>query len=123
MRNMIAPALCAMLALAPAALTPVSAQTQPGAPAQGSESPRPSPGVRSVKVVDVEELPANTKAQVTQNAARQKESDLAALRQSIDAAPQITSALQAKGATSAQVIAASLDDEGVLTLVTRKRSG
>jgi hypothetical protein len=52
--------------------------------------------------------------------AQRGEADLQKLRSSIDATPEIKSALEAKGLTSAQVIAASMSPEGALTLVTKK---
>ena len=55
--------------------------------------------------------------------AQTSEADLTALRSSIDAAPEIKSALEAKGLTSAHVIAASMGQDGALTLVTKKKAG
>ena len=47
----------------------------------------------------------------------------AALSQSsIDATPKVKSALEAKGMSSAQLIAASLQPNGALTLITKKAS-
>jgi len=59
-------------------------------------------------------------SQVDSIVAQTSEADLAALRNSLDAAPQIKSALEAKGLTSEQVIAASMGQDGTLTLVTKK---
>jgi hypothetical protein len=109
--------------------TAASAQQQPPAqppataPAPGAtEAPAAAPSVKSVTIVDIEELPAATQTQVDSIVAQTSEADLAALRSSIDAAPQIKSALEAKGLTSAQVIAASMAQDGALTLVTKKAS-
>ena len=105
--------------------TAASAQQQPTAqpPAASPEAPgaqSAAPAVKSVTIVDIEELPAATQTQVDSIVAQTSEADLAALRSSLDAAPQIKSALEAKGLTSAQVIAASMGQDGALTLVTKK---
>ncbi|WP_342359680.1 hypothetical protein [Terrarubrum flagellatum] len=125
MRRIIISALSAALAVTPAAMGVAFAQTQSqsDSPSEAAPAEKPAPGVRTIKVVDVDELPASTKTQVTANAAKQKPDDIVALRRSIDAMPQVSSALQQKGATSEQVIAAALDDEGTLTLITKKKGG
>ena len=48
--------------------------------------------------------------------------NLERLRSSIDGMPELKSALEAKGLTSAQVIAASMSPDGALTLITKKAS-
>jgi len=89
-------------------------------PAAATEAPSPAPAIQSVSIVDMTELPEATQKQVEDVVAQRGESDLQKLRSSIDATPQIKSALEAKGLTSAQVIAASMSPEGALTLVTKK---
>jgi hypothetical protein len=95
------------------------APTQPPAAAPAPAAPA-APAIKSVNIVDIEELPEATKTQVDTIVAQTSEADLQALRSSIDASPQVKSALEAKGLTSAQVIAASMGQDGTLTLVTRK---
>jgi hypothetical protein len=95
------------------------APTQPPAAAPAPAAPA-APAIKSVNIVDIEQLPEATKTQVDTIVAQTSEADLQALRSSIDASPQVKSALEAKGLTSAQVIAASMGQDCTLTLVTRK---
>lgn len=97
---------------------PAKPQTAPAAPQQ----PQAAPAIQSVSVVDIQELPKETQDRVNDVVAKRSDADLAKLRTSIDAAPQIKSALEAKGLTSQEVIAASLSAEGALTLITKKPS-
>ncbi|HEY6630742.1 MAG TPA: hypothetical protein VIZ90_04750 [Rhizobiaceae bacterium] len=98
---------------------PAQAPTQP--PAAAPEAPSTgAPNITSVSVVDIEELPEATQKQVNEVVAQRGEADLERLRASIDGMPQLKSALEAKGVTSAQVIAASMGADGALTLITKK---
>lgn len=97
--------------------------TQPPAqaPATAPEAPAAAPTtIRSVNVVDMTELPEATQKQVNDVVAKAGDADLQQLRSTIDANPKIKSALEAKGLSSAQVIAASMSSDGALTLVTKK---
>ncbi|RWO02998.1 hypothetical protein [Mesorhizobium sp.] len=127
MRKTISLAAAATLLLATAA----SAQQQPAPqPAEPPASPAPAapgaqpaaPAIQTVNVVDIEELPKETQTKVNEVIAKRGEDGLQKLRSSIDATPQVKSALEAKGLTSAQVIAASMDANGSLTLITKKAS-
>ncbi|TIL85873.1 MAG: hypothetical protein E5Y73_28435 [Mesorhizobium sp.] len=127
MRKSISLAAAATLLLATAA----SAQQQPAPqPAEPPASPAPAapgaqpqaPAIQTVNVVDIEELPKETQTKVNEVIAKRGEDGLQKLRSSIDATPQVKSALEAKGLTSAQVIAASMDANGSLTLITKKAS-
>ena len=90
------------------------------APATAPEAPAAAPTIRSVNIVDLTELPEATQKQVNDVVAQRGDADLQQLRSTIDANPEIKAALEAKGVTSAQVIAASMSPEGALTLVTKK---
>jgi hypothetical protein len=79
-----------------------------------------APQIQSVSIVDIEQLPDETRTQVDAAVAQRGESELAALRQSIDSTPMISTALQEQGMTSKDVVIASLSQDGRLTLVTRK---
>ncbi|HEV2901189.1 MAG TPA: hypothetical protein VGX71_25775 [Pseudaminobacter sp.] len=92
------------------------------APATAPEAPAAAPTIRSVNIVDLTELPEATQKQVNDVVAQRGDADLQQLRSTIDANPEIKAALEAKGVTSAQVIAASMSPEGALTLVTKKSS-
>lgn len=110
--------------------TAVSAQQQPPVQPPGTTMPAPAapeapaaaPTIKSVTIVDIEELPAATQTQVDAIVAQTSEAELVTLRNSIDAMPEIKSALEAKGLTSAHVIAANMTQDGTLTLVTKKAS-
>jgi hypothetical protein len=120
MRKIIVLAAAATLASA----TMAGAQQQPTPqPKPAAPSAQPAaPAIQSVNIVDITELPQATHTQVNQVIAQRGDADLQKLRSSIDATPQIKSALEAKGLTSAQVVAASMNTNGALTLVTKKAS-
>ncbi|AZO20504.1 MULTISPECIES: hypothetical protein [unclassified Mesorhizobium] len=123
MRKTILFAAAVSLALAGAA----SAQQQPSpqpspAPAAPAPATPKAPTIESVNIVDITELPKDTQTQVNQIVAQRGDAGLQTLRKSIDATPKVKSALEAKGISSAQVIAASLQPNGALTLITKKAS-
>lgn len=105
-----------------------------GAPAfaqgttQGTSSQPPSqaqqsaPQIKSVQIVDIQDLPQDVRSQVDELASKTSEQDMQSLRKSIDASPGVTSALKAKGMSSAQVVAMNVDKDGVLTLFAKKTS-
>ena len=100
-----------------------AAQPPAQAPATAPEAPGAAPTqIRSVNIIDMTELPEATQTQVNEVVAQGGEASLQQLRTTIDANPDIKSALEAKGLTSAHVIAASMGPEGALTLVTKKAS-
>lgn len=98
---------------------PVVAQAPAPAP---SEAPRPAtpPAITSVNVVDLDELPEATKTEVNKALASRTADDLQKLRNAVEAAPEIRSALEAKGLSSRDVIVAQVSQTGTLTLVTKK---
>jgi hypothetical protein len=105
-----------------------NAQQQPAAPTSPvPATPAPAtpgaPTIRAVNIVDIEKLPKETQNQVNDAVAQRGEAGMEELRGSIDATPELASALKEKGLTSKDVIVASLDERGVLTLVTRKKAG
>ncbi|MCF6124730.1 hypothetical protein EN904_06900 [Mesorhizobium sp. M7A.F.Ca.CA.001.07.2.1] len=127
MRKTIILAAAASLMLAGAA----SAQQQPApqptpapaTPAPATPQAQPAvPTIQSVNIVDITELPKDTQTQVNQVIAQRGDDGLKKLRSSIDATPKVKSALEAKGMTSAQVVAASMEPNGALTLITKKAS-
>jgi hypothetical protein len=69
--------------------------------------------------VDVKDLSPDVRKQVDDLVSRTSEQDLQSLRTSIDASPTISSALKAKGVSSAQVIAINIDEKGMLTMFTK----
>ena len=118
-----------LAATSPMLASAASAQQQP-TPAQTPAAPTPAapgapaaaPTIQSVNIVDIKELPEATQTQVNQVIAKRGDAGLQKLRSSIDATPEVKSALEAKGLTSAQVIAASMQPNGALTLITKKAS-
>ncbi len=118
--------LIAGAAMMTAAAASAQQQPAPTTPAPTAPAPAPAPSaqptIRSVKIVDIEQLPAATKEQVNAVVAKSSDAELQKLRGSIDAMPQIKSALEAQGLTSAQVVAASMGNDGALTLITKKAS-
>ena len=99
---------------------PAPAPSQPAQPAPSA--PAKPPQISKVDVVDIEQLPKETQDRVNHVVAQRGDEGLKQLRSSIDARPDIKSALDAKGMSSAQVIAASLATDGTLTLITKKKA-
>ena len=99
--------------------TPAFVQAQ-GAPSQSEAQTPPPPAqsgtvIRSIEVVDLKELQPAVRSKVDDIVAHTSEEDMQSLRKSIDATPEATSALKAKGLSSSQVVAINIAD-GVLTL-------
>lgn len=123
MRAFALPTVAALLlagspALALAEATPAPSQAQ--AAPQSETAPQQSVTIRSIQVVDVEELQADMRSKLDALVANTKEDEIKSLRESIDATPAAVSALKAKGRTSAQVVAINVDDNGILTMFTKK---
>lgn len=104
----------------------VNAQTPPAnapssqAPAAGQAAPPAQQKIKSVQIVDFAELPDVAKTQVDAIIKQRSKGDLDKLHAAIDASPEVKSALKAKGATTEQVVAANVDVQGALTLITKK---
>ncbi|WP_108723150.1 hypothetical protein [Mesorhizobium sp. ORS 3428] len=112
-----------MLAGAASAQQQPAPQTSPAPATPAPAAPKSQPPtIESVSIVDITELPKDTQTQVNQIVAQRGDAGLQTLRKSIDATPKVKSALEAKGMSSAQVIAASLQPNGALTLITKKSS-
>src|SRR6266850_3296168 len=114
MRLFTASAIIAAVALG----TPAFVQAQ-GAPSQ-SEAQKPpaqsSTVIESIQVVDVKDLKPEVRSKVDDIVAHTSEEDMQSLRKSIDATPEVASALKAKGLNSSEVVAINIADDGVLTL-------
>ena len=113
MRLFTASAVIAAISLG----TPAFVQAQ-GTPSQ-SEAQKPpaqsSTVIESIQVVDVKDLKPEVRSKVDDIVAHTSEEDMQSLRKSIDATPEVASALKAKGLSSSQVVAFHIAD-GVLTL-------
>lgn len=111
------------LALAPTAAFAQQAPAQPPAAATPAPAdPAAPPAINTITVVDIEELPTPAKTAVEEAVAKSSEADLQQLRATVDATPSIKSALDAKGVTSDQVVAATMGQNGALTVITKKPS-
>jgi hypothetical protein len=102
--------------------SPTYAQSQSPQPQPNqSQAPdaRPSERFTEVEIIDMKDLPPDVQTQVNNVVAKMQAEELSALRNTIDTIPQATSALKAKGLSSSQVVAISLDDRGTLTLITK----
>jgi hypothetical protein len=113
MRTLTASAIIAALSLgAPAFVQAQGATSHPEAqtpPAQSSTT------IRSIQVIDVKELQPAVRSKVDEIVAQTSEEETQSLRKSIDATPQVASALKDKGLSSSQVVAINIAD-GVLTI-------
>ncbi len=124
MRTLAMPIIVASLIVG----APVMAQAAPGSgPEKQTQQTQPqqpqqqqSVTIRSIQVVDVEDLQADMRSKVDALLANTKQEELQSLRASIDATPQAVSALKAKGRNSAQVVAINVDENGILTMFTKK---
>jgi hypothetical protein len=122
MRKMTILAASAALAFATAASAQQSSAPTPAEPSAPSAQSA-APTIKTISVVDIEQLPESTKTEVKAIVAKRSDADLQKLRGSIDATPAVKSALEAQGLTSAEVVAASLGNDGALTLITKKKNG
>jgi hypothetical protein len=97
--------------------TPAFAQA-PGTPSQ-PEAQTPaaesSTVIHSIQVVDIKQLRPELRSKVDELVAQTSEEDLQSLRKSIDATPEVASALKSKGLSSSQIVAINIAD-GVLTM-------
>jgi hypothetical protein len=98
--------------------TPAFAQTQEAPSQSGAQQAPPAQSstvIRSIQVVDVKDLKPAARAKVDDIVAHTSDGEIQSLRQSIDATPEATTALKAKGLSSSQVVAINIAD-GVLTM-------
>jgi hypothetical protein len=101
--------------------TPSQPPAQPPTQPPAAE-PDATPKIQRFNVVDVSELPQETQKQVEQVVAQGNDATLKELHSTIDATPEAKAALDAKGATSEQVVATAMSKDGTLTLITKKKS-
>jgi len=108
-------------------LAPPVAVAFVGAPIMAEDAVRPLSSeeqslqditVSSIQVVDVEDLSSDLSSQIDEHAANTTEEEMQSLRHSIDATSQAVAALKKKQRTFAQVVAITVDENGVLTIFT-----
>uniref|UniRef100_A0A9E8CQD4 Uncharacterized protein n=1 Tax=Bosea sp. NBC_00436 TaxID=2969620 RepID=A0A9E8CQD4_9HYPH len=117
----------AMIAIGTALLVSGSALAQapttPTPPAQSEPSDNEKAGtIKSVSVVDMDALPAAAQEQVTQRSKAQPAGQIQRIQATIENEPKLKSALATKGFTSRDVVLASLDNDGELTIVAKRAS-
>jgi hypothetical protein len=97
--------------------TPALVQAQGAPPPSEAQAPpaQSSNVIRSIQVVDIKDLKPAVRAKVDDIVAHTSDEDIQSLRKSIDATPEAATALNAKGLSSAQVVAINIAD-GVLTI-------
>lgn len=110
--------LLAGSSVATAQTPPASSQSQ--TPSQSQTKSEQGVAIRSIQVVDLDELKADVRSKVDVLVTNTKQEEIRSLRASIEAIPEAVSALKAKGRNSAQVVAINIDKEGVLTMFTKK---
>ncbi|MDU0339813.1 hypothetical protein [Bosea rubneri] len=103
-----------------------NAQTRPADPPASAppttapQTPSTAPTIKSINVVELDALPEATRAQVNQVVATRTANELQQLQKAIEAAPAVKSAIEAKGFSTRDVVLAEVNDEGELTVVTRR---
>ena len=113
-------AVVLLLAGSPFAMAQTSPAPSQSQTSQSQTESQEGLAIRSIQVVDVEELNADVRSKVDALVASSKQEDIKSLHDSIDAIPQAVSALKAKGRVTAQVVAINVDKDGVLTMFTKK---
>lgn len=91
-------------------------------PATSQQEPSAAPAIKSVSVIELNELPAEAKSQADKVVASQSAEELKEIQNAIEESPSLKKALEAKGFSSRDVIIAQLNDEGELLVIT-KRAG
>ena len=114
----------AMIAIGTALLVSGGAMAQapatPTPPAQSAPLDEKAATIKTVSVVDMDALPAAAQEQVTQQSKAQPAGQLQRIQATIENEPKLKSALATKGFTSRDVVIASLDDDGELTIVAKR---
>jgi hypothetical protein len=99
--------------------SPLAAAQTSTAPQQSQKDSHKGAAIRSIQVIDVQELKGDVRSQVDALVANVNQERMNSLRKTIEATPEALSALKAKGRNSAQVVAVNIDHDGVLTLFTK----
>lgn len=118
MRNLAMTACLSLALVAGGGAHAQELESVPPAP-QSPGSPNPS-AIRSVTVRDMGSLPPAARAQIGAAISQTSQDDLRQLRDAIDSTPMASLALKARGMSSAEIIAAALDDDGELTLIAQE---
>lgn len=92
----------------------------PQAPSS-KQAPSSTPAIKSVNVVDFNQLPDATKTQVDTLVAKRSAEERQRLQSAIESAPMVKTAVEAKGFSSRDVLIAQMGQNGELTVITRKQ--
>jgi hypothetical protein len=118
MRTWTTQAVVALLAIGMPVLVPAQGSPRPSSAEVQSE--QGDTVIRSIEVVDIEDLQSDLRGKVDALLANMKQDELQSLRKLIDETPEAVSALKAKGRVTAQVVAVNVDKDGVLTMFTKR---
>ncbi|BCB18966.1 hypothetical protein [Bosea sp. ANAM02] len=92
------------------------------APTQSTPSDEKAATIKSISVVDMDALPAAAQERVTQQSKAQPAGQLQRVQSAIEGEPKLKSALATRGFTARDVVLASLDSDGELTIVAKRAS-
>lgn len=120
--RMIMLASSAALILAGAANAQTSSPERSPPPSSSQQAPAPKPMIKSINVVELDNLPETAKAQVNELVASRSADDIQRLHKAIEDAPAVKTAVEAKGFSSGDVLVAQIDDNGELVVITKRRS-
>ena len=109
-----------LLAGAANAQSPSPEQNPASPPAASPQVPKAAPTIKSVNVVELNELPEAAKTQINELIAKRTAEDSQRLQRAIEGAPMVKTAVEAKGFSTRDVVIAQLNDEGELIVVTRR---
>jgi hypothetical protein len=118
MRTWTTPVVVALLVMGASILAP--AQGSPRPSSADTQSEQSDSAIRSIQVIDIEDLQSDLRGKVDALLASMKKDELQSLRNIIDETPEAVSALKAKGRVTAQVVAVNVDKDGVLTMFTKR---
>lgn len=109
--------LCAALSFASVAMAqPAAKISPPQTPQHGEDESQIA--VASIVVAEIDSLPQSVRKEIDAQISHMSDMELRSLRQSLSAAPAVSSALSAKGKSVSNVVAAALGTDGALLLVT-----
>jgi len=114
MRKLATLIACAVLGLAAPAYSQTRAFSMQAQPADAQTAP----GVQLVVVAELDSLPVEIRKQVNAAVSQASDEQLRSLRRSINAIPAASAALKAQGKTADEVLAAAIDTDGALVLIT-----
>ena len=107
-------------AQAPSAQSPSTERAPAPPPASSPQAPGGTPAIKSVNVIELDELTEATKTQVNEIVAKRTPDESQRLQNAIENAPAVKMAVEAKGFSARDVLIAQVNDQGELIVVTRR---